>query len=121
MADSYPAFEMAAGSVKEVLTYSTAILVLTVTFAADKLVGTTNRIPRSLIWSWILYLVCIFAGVWTLHALTGELARGNPPDVYKDNVGIPAAVNLTAFLAGIVLTVVAGYHTLKLRLKASKK
>lgn len=111
-------FEMAAGSVKEVLTYSTAILVLTVTFAGEKLVGSVQRIPRSLTLSWILYLICITAGMWTLHALTGELARGSPPDVYAANIRIPSFINLLAFVAGIVCTVVAGYRTLNLRLRA---
>jgi hypothetical protein len=109
------AFEMAAESLKQVLAYSTAVLTLTVTFAGDKLMGASTKIPRGLIVSWCLYLASIAAGIWTLNALTGELAISRPPNLYRANITIPAFGTYVSFLLGLVATVLAGYQSLKIR------
>jgi hypothetical protein len=109
------AFEMAAESVKQVLAYSTAVLTLTVTFAGDKFMGASTKIPRGLRVSWCLYLLSIATGIWTLNAITGELARSHPPDLYRLNVKLPAIGTYLFFLAGLVATVVAGIQGLKNR------
>lgn len=111
---------MAAASIKEVMTFSTAILSLTVTFAGDKLVGTNIKIPRSLLGSWCLYLLSIAAGIWTLNALTGELALNTTPSVYGSNVSIPAGVTYAGFLLGLLGTVAAGYQALLAKRKSGK-
>jgi hypothetical protein len=108
-------FEMAAESLNQILTYSTAVLSLTVTFAGDKLMGKSGRIPKGLLASWCLYLLSIAAGIWTLNALTGELARSHTPSVYSPNIAIPAFLTYFSFLLGLGATVIAGYQSLKAR------
>src|SRR5215468_10416340 len=67
------AFDFAADATKQILTLSTGILALTITFAKD-ILGAPGHWSRLLGWSWILYLISILCGVWTLLALTGSFS-----------------------------------------------
>jgi hypothetical protein len=105
-------FDFAADACKQILTFSTAILVLTVTFAKDTFLKDQKDVPWTLKVSWILFLLSIFGGIWTLLALTGELAatRGVERDIWKPNVAIPATILVLSFWSGLVFMVLAGWH-----------
>ena len=105
-------FDFAADACKQILTFSTSILALTVTFAKDTLLKNRQSVPWSLRVSWVLYLLSIFGGIWTLLALTGELARrgGDIPSIWRPNVVTPALVLVVSFFVGLVFTVIAGWH-----------
>ena len=67
------AFDFAADSTKQLITLSTAILTLTITFGKDVLQKVDSGTKQNLTYSWVVYLVSIFFGILTLLALTGTL------------------------------------------------
>jgi hypothetical protein len=83
------AFDFAADSTKQLITLSTAILTLTITFGKDVLQKVPAGTTQKLTYSWVIYLVSIFFGIATLLALTGTLdpikkkARGKGTDQEK--------------------------------------
>ena len=107
-------FDFAADACKQILTFSTSILALTVTFAKDTFLKDRQTVPWSLRVSWVLYLASIFGGIWTLLALTGELAKqaGDQPSIWQPNVVTPAIVLVMSFFFGLVFTVLAGWRAL---------
>ncbi len=105
-------FNFAADTCKQILTFSTSILALTVTFAKDTFLKDRQTVPWVLRVSWIFYLASIFGGIWTLLALTGELAKQaqKEPSIWEPNVVTPAVILVTSFFLGLVFTVLAGWH-----------
>jgi ketosteroid isomerase-like protein len=67
------AFDFAADSTKQLITLSTAILTLTITFGKDVLQKVDSGTKQNLTYSWVVYLLSIFFGILTLLALTGTL------------------------------------------------
>jgi hypothetical protein len=104
-------FKFASDTVKQILTLSTAILTLTVTFAKDYLMQKSRKVPWPLATSWICFLISVVGGVWALMALTGELGKDElaSPTIWGANVIIPACVQCLSFLFGLVFTVWAGW------------
>ncbi len=82
------AFDFVSDGTKQLITLSTAILALTFTFASN-IFGTvaqegrtTTVIPEYARWllgtAWVLYLVCILAGLVALFAWVSELEPKTP-------------------------------------------
>jgi ketosteroid isomerase-like protein len=67
------AFDFASDSTKQLITLSTAILTLTITFGKDVLQKVEGTTKENLTYCWVIYLVSIFFGILTLLALTGTL------------------------------------------------
>ena len=80
-------FDFAADVSKQLITLSTAIITVTITFSKDILGGGTDTNKYWLLAAWGMFVVTIFFGVWTLMALTGSLEpiEGNDieSNVYK--------------------------------------
>jgi hypothetical protein len=113
---------------KQVITLSTGVITLTVTFL-EKIVqpdgGTGRHVPGTLKLSWICFGFAILFAVWTLLAITGSMnaldrdARKLPLDGAQQravqqladgaNIRIPALLMLLVFIAGIGLTVATGF------------
>ncbi len=67
------AFDFAADLTKQLITLSTAIITLTVTFSKD-IIGKIDSSNRYLLLlSWIFFIISILLGLLTLMALTGNL------------------------------------------------
>jgi hypothetical protein len=109
------AFNLAADTTKQLITFSTAIITLTATFAKDTFLVGQKKFPRALATSWVLHLCCIAFSIWTLQAITGALANGCP-DVkclWEFAVSLPASLMFLTFYAAIISTVVAGWKSVK--------
>ena len=107
------AFEFAADAAKQIITLSTAILALTITFLKDVLNSPSAR--SSLLGAaWIFYLLAVLAGIWALLALTGSLGDENIKDdelsVYSPNSSIPFIGMLVCFAIAVILTVWFGWQ-----------
>jgi hypothetical protein len=102
------AFASAADTSKQLITLATGVLALEITFAKD-LIRELDVTARCLIGvSWILLLLSVGAGVWTLLALTGSLGQETaltPKAISGSNVRIPAMLQIFFFLGGLILTV----------------
>jgi hypothetical protein len=110
------AFDFAQDATKQLLALATGIIAVTITFFSDFAAHAAGYARTLFAWSWVVYLVSVVAGVWTLGALTGTLQplrpKGDRPSINSANVRIPAGTQLLCFAAGIVLTVVAGLRAL---------
>ena len=102
------AFASASDTSKQLITLATGLLALEITFAKDVIV-TLDAAAKCLIGtSWVLLLLSVIAGVWTLLALTGSLAQTSAPtaqSIFGRNVRIPAIFQILLFLGGLILTV----------------
>ena len=67
------AFDFAADQTKQLITLSSAIITLTVTFSKDIIGKVDNNNRYWLFASWIMFIISILLGVLTLMALTGNL------------------------------------------------
>lgn len=106
------AFDFAKETTKQLLTLSTGIIALTITFSKTFAENVPPQATIFLKLAWLAYLLSILFGIWTLMALTGTL---EPKDKSKDivsiwggNVTVPAGLQVLTFLAGLVLIVVFG-------------
>jgi hypothetical protein len=102
------AFASASDTSKQVITLATGLLALEITFAKD-VIGKLGAIEKTVAAvSWILLLLSVIAGMWTLLALTGSLSQGNsltPKAISASHIRIPAILQILLFHAGLLLTV----------------
>ena len=97
---------------KQVLTLTTGIATLTLTFAEKFKTGASLSVPMTLYWSWGLYALATLFGLWTLFAIVGthnalDQGRGSP-DAMAWNIRYPALGMVLSFAAAFVLMLVAG-------------
>ncbi|MDA8295260.1 MAG: hypothetical protein M0004_01505 [Actinomycetota bacterium] len=127
-------FDAARDTCKQVLTLSTAIVTITVTFLTSVI---KQAAPSTRLWihlSWLGFALAVLFGVWTLLALSGSVAtrtertsrksgdaRGNAtagaaasaaPSIYSANVRMPALLQMVCFVAALVCTIVFGWYAL---------
>jgi len=109
------AFVFAADLSKQLISLSTAVIALTITFLKDVL-GWKDAAPikalrgTTLLWSgWGSMLLSVAAGLMMLMALTGELEPKTPagrnPSIRKANVVGPSIVQILSFVLGLGLLV----------------
>lgn len=112
------AFDFASELVKQLLTLSTGIIALTITFLKDVI----EKAPTNLKWcialAWIFYFISIAFGLLTMMALTGSLApvkapadssETTPPaSIRSPNVTRLSAAQVITFGIGLVLTIIFG-------------
>lgn len=103
------AFDFAQESTKQILTLSTGIIALTITFSNDFLISVPDEAKRYAMWSWGLFLISILFGLWTLNALTGSLSKKNLSlSIYDRNISFPSMLQIFCFLGGLIMTVIFG-------------
>lgn len=108
---------------QQLITLSTGILALTITFTKD-IVKAAPVSPKWLLYlAWVSYLLCICFGVWAMSAITGTLAplpsSGVAPSLnINSNIRIPAGLQVVAFISGVVLIII--YGALSLRKQTQK-
>jgi hypothetical protein len=105
---------------KQLITLSTAVFALTLTFA-DKIALAGHGNENLLQIAWVLYLVSVAFGLLTMMALTGQIAE---PEVRSDGsdgpevidvvttaaIRLPSLVQVLTFSAALVLTTVYGFQ-----------
>lgn len=115
-ADSYDIAKQGFGFAKDLaqqlITLSSAILALTVTFSKN---GPT---PHLLLKSaWAVYLFSIVCGIWHMMALTGTLFQAseatNPTLRIEGNVVLPAALQVLSFIVATLLVILFGATSLR--------
>lgn len=105
------AFDFARDSTKQLITLGTGIVALSVTFLKDVISQPTFFEKTVLISSWILFLISIGFGVFTLLALTGNLQPSREekePSIYASNVTLMSSCQILVFLLALTLTVLFG-------------
>ena len=102
------AFASASDTSKQLIALATGLLALEITFAKEVIVR-LDAVAKCLIGtSWVLLLLSVVAGVWTLLALAGTLGQTTVPtaqSIFGRNVRVPAILQILLFLGGLILTV----------------
>jgi hypothetical protein len=109
MSDQSPSkpFEVAIDVAKQLLTLSTAIITLTITFSKDVLGSTTAFDKGLLSVAWLFFFVSVLGGIWLLYAANGSLSETDAStrrSIYDSNTAIPMGVQQVCFIVGLALT-----------------
>lgn len=113
--NSEKAFDFAADVSKQLITLSTAIITVTITFSKDVLEGgVENR--YWLLAAWVAFIITIMCGIWTLMALTGSLEpisnNENGTSINGKNVRLPAILQVLSFIVALSLTITYGFKSI---------
>jgi hypothetical protein len=105
--DTPSSFEFAKETVTQLITLATAVIGVSVTFAKEVQSGVTPTDRKWLFLSWIVLLVSVVFGVWTLMALTGSLATGAvaADTIYELNITVPCELQVVFFVVGIAMLI----------------
>jgi hypothetical protein len=106
------AFDFAQESTKQLITLSTAVITLTITFLTDVVKEAPAGSAAWLQAAWIFYLVSIVFGVFALLALTGSLGsrkEAASPSIYSKNIVVPSMAQVVCFFTAVALTLVFGF------------
>lgn len=119
---------------KQLITLATAIITVMITFSKD-IFGTNDHYIAWLLGSWILFLLSIVFGIFTLMALTGVLAQSpktqNIEDkkmsenfdnsgIYKCNVRWFEGMQIFLFIIALLLSIIYGYKSLSHKKNSQK-
>jgi hypothetical protein len=103
--------------VEQLISLAGVILAISVTLLKD----TRDQRPgaRLIGLAWVLYLVSMLAGIWTLMALTGELVPVKvAPEVVKEvprigaRIRVPSAVQILTFALATIALMIDGLKRL---------
>jgi hypothetical protein len=106
------AFDFALDLTKQLITVATAVIALTITFLTDVAKDAPAGTAVWLQIAWILYLVSIAFGIFTLMALTGTLAdpkAKEPPSINAGSTRRFAGAQVLSFFVAVALTMVFGF------------
>jgi len=111
-------FDFAADLVKQLITLSTAVIAITITFAKDIIGVASSGNNFLLVSAWVSFFLTILFGVWALMALTGTLeplsnkSEINPPSIRGLNCTLPITFQILSFLIAIGLTITYAVHAI---------
>lgn len=104
---SEKAFDFAADLIKQLITLSTGIVTITLTFAKDIFTKSSNQHTGLLLAGWTTHLVSIVFGVAALMGFTGTLER-TADGIYGSSGRWFLGLQVIAFLIATALLVIAG-------------
>lgn len=104
-------FDFAQELTKQLITLSTGIIALTITFRKD-IVGANGDGETALLEiAWIALILCIVFGVGVLMTLAGNL-ESKAPTIYASNTKMFATAQVLTFIGGVALIVAYGFTAL---------
>ncbi|MCP9234390.1 hypothetical protein [Lewinella sp. JB7] len=110
------AFDFAAESTKLLITLSTGMIALTITFSQAFISDTAKATLWPLLVAWACYLVSVVFGIATMLSLTGTLSEVNSadetgasePSVYAPSITGKSLLQIAFFLLALAFTCVHG-------------
>lgn len=108
------AFDLITEISKQIVTLSTGLIALGITFNKDFLGSTPNPARAWLPWSWLALLFAVACAIWTLLGATGVQAIAGAEDAepYAVAIRLPAIGEIVFFGLGLLLTVITGFVAL---------
>jgi hypothetical protein len=104
-------FDFAADAAKQVVTLSSAIVALTITFYKDFATGASESSRELMMAAWAAYIASILFGLIHLFQLSGALNSKNPSKRTPSNLNakVSSVIQQVAFFIALVLTVLGGW------------
>lgn len=107
------AFDVIVDITKQVLTLSTGVVALSITFLTEVASNASNPSKVVLATSWIAFIIAILFGMLTLMAAAGvqrdaDVDGALEPSIDAPNLRILGGVQLVAFGIGLILLLIAG-------------
>jgi hypothetical protein len=106
------AFDLIVDLTKQVITLSTALIALGVTFVKDFASTAPEDAQMWLALSWVAFLLSVVFGLLTLMACAGIIGRArdaDSADPYKGNARAMGGLQLISFLVGLAMSIAAGF------------
>jgi len=105
------AFDFAQEATKQLIGLSTGVIALTITFLTDVVKTAPSGSEIFLQVAWVMYLVSIAFGIFTLQALTGQLERaeGEHPSIYSDVIRKASMGQIISFGLALILPLIFGF------------
>ena len=99
-------FKFAFNATKQLMTLATGIIALTITFSKEYLKTDGSDFKFLAIIGWLLFLLSIAFGQWTLHALTGSLAlKEEKTSINNWNVRFPSMLQVFTFIIALGISI----------------
>jgi hypothetical protein len=107
------AFDYARGLTTQLLTLSTGIIAVTLTFAKNFLNGATGSARNCLAFGWLAFVISILAGLIAWMGMVSQLSPCNSqqdkaPSIWDLAVQVPAIIQCLCFFAAVALIAAAG-------------
>lgn len=106
--ESKAQLESASDAVKQVVTLSTGILTITLTFAKTLASGASSGWQTALRWSWALLGVAIIAGIWFMLAKAGVVYENKSISIKDWRLRGPWLIELSFFVVAIIIIFLFG-------------
>lgn len=105
------AFDFAQEATKQLIGLATGVIALTITFLTDIVKTAPSGSEVYLQAAWVVYLISIACGVFTLQALTGQLERpeAGTPSIYSSGIRKGSIAQIVSFAVALALTLVFGF------------
>jgi hypothetical protein len=105
----------------QLITLSTGIIALTITFLKDVVHTAPAKASRYLKTSWVLYCLNVLLGIMALMAIAGTLGSDSATkDVYQLNISMWVGLQVFTFLSGTSLVIAFGSVSLNDRSKITE-
>jgi len=101
---------------KQLITLAISIFTFTVTFLKDRLPELSRRGKLTIGYSWVFYIISIFAGIFHMMALTGLFTKENISRYYfviQQNAKVAFIIQILIFLVATILMLIYGMSILK--------
>jgi len=105
--DVHPSFEFAKEFTTQLITLSTAVIGVSVTFAKDVSPGITAKKRWLLYFSWIVFLLSIIAGILTIGSLA-RLVDDPNASIMDGGITNKSRLQFCLFLLGVLLLIIDG-------------
>jgi hypothetical protein len=111
------AFDFAQDATKQLITLATGVIALTLTFLTDVIKKAPGSSADWLHAAWVVFLVSIVFGVFTLLNISGVLERPGKdeqevaltPSIYRPSIRVLSIIQILTFSTGVALTLVFGF------------
>jgi hypothetical protein len=109
------ALQFASDLSKQLITLSTGIIVITITFTKDILKRVSLNKQGLLGWAWAIYLISVIFGIFSLMSLTGVLAPkdGEPLKQISCSARVNSAIQIITFLVATFMVILYGIVELR--------
>jgi hypothetical protein len=112
--DVLKSFDAVSDLVKQLITLSTAVIALTITFLTGVVRTVPPKASRNLKTAWVLYCLTVLFGIGAMMAIAGTLGSTSATkNIYQPNITWWVGLQVFTFMSGTGLVIAFGSASLK--------